>query len=115
MGVTVFTPFTRKSMRSNYHSIPYLWDFSCFVQVGLLTFASSYLPCLPDRRMVSGLLRFSYAITAAGPSLTFTGFPFMLIIAPEQDFQEPTNPLGKVCQALFLKPFSQIRPERTYL
>jgi len=42
---------------------------------GFLAFGSSYLPGLPIR-MDSGVVRFSYPITAAGPRRIRTVFPF---------------------------------------
>jgi len=51
-------------------------------QAGLLTFGSIYLSRLPAD-FYSGIKRRSSPITAAGPSLNFTGFPVLLFKAPE--------------------------------
>jgi len=51
-----------------------------YIQEGLLTYGSSYLPRLPIYLMVkSGMMRHSSPITAAGPSPNLTEFPFKLV------------------------------------
>lgn len=52
---------------------------------GLLTFGSSYRLHLPDLS-VSGITQLSSPITAAGPSLIYTGFPIKFIL--EHEHQE---------------------------
>ena len=52
------------------------------VQAGLLTPGSSYWLRLPDV-FVSDMVQRSSPVTAAGPSLIFTGFPIKFLRTPE--------------------------------
>jgi hypothetical protein len=54
-------------------------------QAGLLTPGSPYLPRLPDLA-VSGFLRRSSPVTAAGPSPILTEFPLHPMMEPEKFF-----------------------------
>lgn len=57
--------------------------------------------CPGEKNMTVAILRFSYPITAAGPSLNFTGFP----IQPHLGAPEITVPylrIGNECQGLFV-------------
>ncbi len=57
-------------------TLPWSTRVMPYIQAGLLTRGSSYLPRLPILRLQnSDILRFSSPLTAAGPSPILTGFP----------------------------------------